>query len=258
MHEPDEHPLRDQRRLRGTHGVEQREIAIVGVGRIRVVAGDGVIGQPPQQVHVAAGRHVLEGADPQVAARDTGQHRARQRRLALHGAPRGDHRQRPRGRDAKRVHGLADDVFAKHRPDRRKTVAAPRERRCARTLEVKVAKASIGRREFAQQQCPAVAQTRNIAAELVSGIGLGHGHRTLGNQVADQKTQPVLAAQPAGFDAELGGQGLVEYKQTRFGGGFGLPADGQLRQLAREAVVQVGCNAHLTQTTEGHRSGSVR
>ena len=28
-----------------------------------------------------------------------------------------------------RVHGLADDVLAKHRPDRGQTVAAPRERR---------------------------------------------------------------------------------------------------------------------------------
>ncbi len=120
---------------------------------------------------------------------------------------------------------------------------------------MKVAKPPIGRREFAQQQCSAVAQTRNIAAELVSGIGLGHGHRTLGNQVAGQKPHPFLAAQPPGFDAELGGQRLVENKETRLRGRFGLPADGQLGQFTREAVVQVGCNAHATQTTEGHRPG---
>ena len=229
--------------------------------RVRVVPGDGVIGQPPQQGNVTGGRRVLEGADPQVAARDAGEHGARQWRLAVYGAPRCHHRQRPGGRDAHRVHRFADDVLAQHRADRGEAVAAPGERRSPRALEVEVAKTAAGRREFAQQQRPAVAQAGNVAAELVSGVCLGHRRRPIGDLVADEQSPPVRPAQPRGVQAEFGGQRLVEDEQTRVGGGVGLPPDGQLGQLARKVVVQgdgrIGCNAHATQTTEDPQVGSV-
>ncbi len=115
--------------------------------------------------------------------------------------------------------------------------------------------------EFAEQQRPAVAQAGNVAAELVSGVCLRHRRRPIGDQVADEQSQPVRPAQPRGVEAEFGGQRLVEDEQTRVGGGVGLPPDGQLRQFAREAVAQgdgrIGCNAHATQTTERPQVGSV-
>jgi hypothetical protein len=87
----------------------------------------------------------------------------------------------------------------------------------------------------------------------VSGVGLGYRRSTVGNQVAGEKTHPVRPAQPVGIEAELAGQGLVENKKAGLGGGFGTPADSQLGQLSREAVVEG--NAHATQPTDGHRPG---
>ena len=92
----------------------------------------------------------------------------------------------------------------------------------------------------------------------MSGVGLRHGRGAVGDQVAGQEAQPVGAPQPAGFEAELGGERLVEHEQTRVGGGLGLPADGQLRQLAGEAVVQDRRRCTmltLTQTTDRGAAG---
>ena len=75
--EADQHPLRDQRRLGGDDRLEEREVRVLGVGGLGVVPGDRVVGEPAQQVGVAGGAGVLEAADPQVAARDPGQHGAR-------------------------------------------------------------------------------------------------------------------------------------------------------------------------------------
>jgi hypothetical protein len=91
---------------------------------------------------------------------------------------------------------------------------------------VEVAQTAVDRRQFAQQQRPAVAEAGNVAAELVSGVCLGHRHGPAGDQVADEQSQPVGPAQPSRVQAEFGGQRLVEDEQTRLRGGFGLPPDG--------------------------------
>ena len=69
-------------------GLVEGEVRVLGVGRVRVVAGDGVVGEAGQQRRVAVLGGVLERADAQVAAGDPGQHGAGQRR--------------PRGRSARR------------------------------------------------------------------------------------------------------------------------------------------------------------
>ena len=84
MYEPDEHPSRDERRLRLDDGLEQRDVGLGCIGGRGVVTGDGVVGEPLQQRHIALRGDVLERPDAQVAARHTGQHGARQQHLAGH------------------------------------------------------------------------------------------------------------------------------------------------------------------------------
>ena len=113
--EADQQPARDQLGLPRDHRFQQRVIGALGARRFRIVPGDDVIGEPPHALGIAARREELEGADPDVARRDAGQHRARQRGLAQH-ALAGDHGgERSRGRNPERRHRLADDVFAQHR-----------------------------------------------------------------------------------------------------------------------------------------------
>ena len=100
----------DQPRLALDHGVA----AAPGGGRRRagqvgVVARDRVVGQLAQLVQLAARGEVLEGADAQVAGGHARQHGAGQRVFAQHRLAGGHHGQRARGRDAQRVHGLADE-----------------------------------------------------------------------------------------------------------------------------------------------------
>ncbi len=153
------------------------------------------------------------------------------------------------------MHRLADDVLAQHRPHRRQAVAAASERRRARTLQVDVAEPAVGVGELTQQQRAAVAQLRDVAAELVAGIRLGDGRCAVGNVVADQEAQSVGALQPGRIEAQLAGQRYVERQQPRVGKGLGLPTDGHLGQIAREAVLQsnggIRCDAHPAQRTGG-------
>ena len=142
-----------------------------------MVPGDRVVGEAAQQVDVAGDRGVLEAADPQVAACDAGEHRPGQRRLPLHLPARRHHRQGSGGRDAQRVHRLADDVLAQHRTDRGQAVATSCERRTTRTLEVDVAGVAVAVDPLAEQQRAPVAQTRHEPAELMSGIGLRYRRR---------------------------------------------------------------------------------
>ena len=100
MDEPDKHPLGDEPRLAGDDGVEQREIRVVGVGGGGIVLGDGMIGEPTQNVEFACGRDVFEAADTQVACGDPGKDGAVEHRLALHLAAGGDDGKGARGRDA--------------------------------------------------------------------------------------------------------------------------------------------------------------
>ncbi len=238
-----------------------------------VVPGDRVIGQPPQQIEVAGGGGELEAAHPQMAGGDAGQHGARQRRLALHPLARRDHGQRAGGRDAQRVHRLADDVLAQHRADGRQPVAAAGKRGAARAFEVNVAEPAVSVDELAEQQRATIAQPRDIAAELVPGIGLCDGRGAVGNVVADQESQSIGTVQPGRVESQLAGQWRVEGQQPRLGEGPSVPTDGQLGQVAGEAVVQsnggwvdgpppartlrvrivgrIRCDAHLAQPTGG-------
>src|SRR5213076_154276 len=104
--------------------------------------------------------------------------------LAEHRFACRDGRQRARRRDAERVHRLADDRFAQHRPDGGLAVAAARKRRPPGALERDVAPLTLAVDELAEQQRTAIAERRREVAELVPRISLGDGLGTLRNLVA--------------------------------------------------------------------------
>jgi hypothetical protein len=172
--------LRQQRRLAFGDGAQPLCVAVCGAGQIRVVAGDAVIGQLAQLLALVAGGEVFEGADAEMAGGDARQLRAGQGLVAIHGFASGDHRQGARGRDAQRMHGLADQHFAQHRADGGFAVTIARKRRAPRTLEGEVATVAVSVDDFADQQRAAVAQLRREVAELVAGISLGDRRRPLG------------------------------------------------------------------------------
>ena len=131
------------------------------------------------------------------------------------GSPVGDRRERARGRDAERRHRLADDVFAQHRTERRAAVAAARERRRARALELDVAPHARAIDHLAQQDGAAVAELRHEVAELVAGIGERDRLRAGGEAVAGQDLDGLRRRQHVGIEAELAGQRLVDLDQAR-------------------------------------------
>ncbi len=144
--EPDRHPLGDEGGLTGHHEVVQRQRRELGLCGLGDVASDRIAGERAQQVDVARGRGVLEGADTQVARRHPGEHRTRHVGVSAVHLPDdrlagGDHREGPRRRDPQCMHRLAHQVLAQHRPHGGPAVPAPGERGAARSLEVQVVSA---------------------------------------------------------------------------------------------------------------------
>ena len=77
MDEADAEPAGDQFSLAFGHRFEQRQIGLVMPGELRVVALDGKVGQLLDPFRPVMRSEKLEGANPQMAGRDTGQNRAR-------------------------------------------------------------------------------------------------------------------------------------------------------------------------------------
>ena len=174
----------------------------------------------------------LKGAHPQVAGRDTGEHGARQRLLAVDGHSGSDHRQRPGGGHPQRVHGLADQVLAEHRPDCRQSVATTGERSTAGALEVEVAPV----RELPHQQGPPVAQSRGVAAELVSRVRLRDRGGAGGDVGAGQQAEALTFPEVGRVDPQLVGQRLVEGEQARRRRLGRLPLHPEIGEIAGEGI----------------------
>ncbi len=220
MDEAHQHPPGDELRLTRDHAIEQRTIGLplpagVRPPYVRKMAGDGMVGQRPQRLDVAARGEELEGADADVARRHARQHRARQRRLAHHRLTGRHGRQRSRGRNAERRHRLADDVFAQHGTQGRPPVAAARERCRPRAFELNVATDAVPAHDLAQQDGAAIAQLRHEVAELVAGIGQRNRLGTRRYAVARQDRHTLRRRQRLGIEAELGGESRVELDQAR-------------------------------------------
>ena len=158
--EPECHPPRHERRLRIEHPIEQSEIRVRLVGRVRIVPLDGVVGEPAHERRIPLCGGELERPHPQVTRGDADEHRPRQHRLASHVVARRHDGQRAGRRHAEREHRRTDHVLAQHRPDGRSTVAPAGERRAARTLEVDVAPSSRTVDDLAEEQRPTIAELR--------------------------------------------------------------------------------------------------
>jgi alkanesulfonate monooxygenase SsuD/methylene tetrahydromethanopterin reductase-like flavin-dependent oxidoreductase (luciferase family) len=231
--EPDEQPLGDEPRLRVDHRVEERAVRALGARGIGIVPRDGVVGQQAHGLDVAAAREVLERAHADVAGRDARQHRAGQPLLAHDGVARRDRRQRARGRNAERRHRLAHEVLAQHRPDAPRAVAAARERRAPRALELDVAAHARPVDHLAEQDGPAVAQLRHEHAELVPRVRRGDG---LGSRRG--RGCPRGRQRPSGLSSASGSSprcsASARFSCTSFGARTGAGVTG--RRSARAGV----------------------
>ena len=132
MNEADEHPFGDEVGLARNHKVQKREDGVFLASGLRVMAGYDVIRElaelPPRRrapQRTGRCRCGRGSAPPLLAPRPEAAFRADR-------FPGRDRRKRSGGRDAQRRHGLAHDVFAKHRPKRRAPIAASGKGRPAR------------------------------------------------------------------------------------------------------------------------------
>jgi hypothetical protein len=218
-----------------------------------MVPVDGVVGEPAQEGDIPGRPGVLEAAHPEVAAGHSGEHGSRQHGLATHRASGRHDCQGAGGGYAERVHRLADDVLAQHRSDGGQAVAPSRERSAPGTLQVQISQPAVGVDDLAEEEGAAVAESRCVAAELVTGVGLRHRGGAVGDEVADQQAQALGGLQRVAVQTELGGQRFVEDQQLWVWRLRGLPGHSHLRELPRETVAEDdsrwGCDAHPAQTT---------
>ncbi len=125
MNEAHVHPTGDERCLGPGNGPQQRQIRLrVGLG-LRIMTIDHVVGEQSNSLDVVARGEVLKRAHAHEARGHARQYRSRQRFFPEHRLAGGDRGKRARGRNAERVHGLADDIFAQYRTERGAPVAVP-------------------------------------------------------------------------------------------------------------------------------------
>ena len=160
------------------------------------------------------GGRPLHRADANVARGDAGEHGAFAHRLAIDRLACRHHRQAARGRDAERVHRLADDVFPQHRTERGTAVAAAREPRLSRAFQLDVDALAGGRDLFTEQNGAAVAEGGEVA-ELVTGVGLRDRPRAFRQRVAGEDCGAFGLVECRRVEAERRGQWPVKGDQTR-------------------------------------------
>ena len=214
---------------RAIDAFEQRVIGALGMRQLAGSAGDDVIRQPPHAIGIAARRE-----DTGTCRRGYGWTRRAVRTAPGSGVSRitrspVDHGgERARGRDAKRRHRLADDVFAQHRTERGAAVAAARERRRAGPLELDVAADAVRVDHLAEQDGAAVAELGHEMAELVAGIGHRDRVRAVGNAFSGEDFGPLRASE---HDRDRDRDGSPSGRFSLISRGDG---DGRRRDAARK------------------------
>ena len=245
VHEADEHPAGDELGLRGDHRLVERERGVLGVGGVRVVAGDGLVDDPAQHLRgvrlLGEGRGVLGRADAQVRRGRPGQHRARQHGFAADRVARGDDGERPRGRHAEGVHRLGDHVLAEHGAEHGLPVGvAAREGRATGALEMQVVEPTVRSRELAEEEGAPVAQAGGVVAELVARVRLRDRPCVRAGLLAGEEADAVVGGEPLGVEAELRREAGVEQDELRAVRGLGLPGQGELGEGVGEMRAQGG------------------
>jgi hypothetical protein len=167
----------------------------------------------------------LESADPDVAAGDARENRARMPLFPLDTVAGRDRSERTRGRDVHRRHRFGYEIFAQDGSDRGLAVAAPREGRRPRSLELDVEAFAVGRDDLTEEQRAAVAELRRKMPELMPGVGKRKGIGPTGHLLAREQAGELFVARVGNVDAEPRRECMVEDQQgrrrglRRFGGG---------------------------------------
>ena len=174
-----------RRRLPCEDRVEQRDVRLRRIGELRVVPRPRVVRQRPQRRLVVVRRRPLHRADADVARGHAREHGALEHRLAIDRLARRHHGQAPGGRNAERVHRLADDVFPQHRPERGAPVTAAGEPRLPCPFQLNV-HAIAGRRDLLAEQDRAAVAEGGEVAELVAGVRLRDRPPAFGQGIAGE------------------------------------------------------------------------
>ncbi len=172
-----------------------------------------VIRERPRRFLVVP-RGPLHGADADVARGHAREHRALEHALAIHGLPRRHHGQAPGGRDAERVHRLADDVFPQHGPERGAPIAAAGEPRLPCPFQLNVDAIAARRDLLAEQDRAAIPESGEIA-ELVTGVRLRDWPATFGQGVAGEDRGAFGTVEHIRLESKRGRQRPVEGDQAR-------------------------------------------
>ena len=209
------HPLRDQCGLPVNDCFQQGKVRVCMVAACRVVVFDDVVGESGDGRQVAARGKELECADAHEAGCEAGDHPAGQQLLPGDFLASGDSGQGARGRYAQFCHGLTDQVFAQDRAQRGTAVTVARETGLAGTFQVDVTQRTVRGFNLPQQQCTAIAQLRVEVAELVAGIGHGHGLGTVWHDVTRVNGRTVVCGKAGVCQPKFITQCVVENNQFR-------------------------------------------
>ena len=205
------HPLRHQFRLRRTDRAQKAK-RVLGLW---VVSCDSIVGEGLERLRLTAMGKDLKSADAQMACGDAGDDGAGQRaafaqdRLAC-----GDSSQSAGGRHAERMHRLADQVFAQHRPNPSAAIAHTGIGSRPGTFELNVTALALAVDDLTQQDCTAIAKLRVEVAELMPGVKLRQGGRPCGHRIAAENLGAGLCI--AAFDSERRRQIVVPCQELGF------------------------------------------
>ena len=214
MDEADQLPAGDQGRLPSEDRVEQRDVRLRRIGELRVVSRPRVVRKRPHGFLVVVCRCPLHGADADMARGNARQHCAVEHRLAIDRLARLHHCQAPGGRNAERVHRLADDVFPQHRPERGAPVTPAGEPRLPCPFQLNVHAIAGWRDLLAKQDRTAIAEGREVA-ELVAGVRLRDGSPAFGHGIARENRGAFGTLERLRLESEHRRERPVESGQAR-------------------------------------------
>ena len=163
-----------------------------------VEAVDHEVGQQAQLGFAVGRSEVLEVAEADEAGRHP-RHDCRCLGLfAVDGSIGAGDAQRPSGRDAQAVHGLAAHELADARTQHRAPVASARIGGAAGTFQLKL-EAAVG---LTQENRPAVSQLAGPDAELVAAVHARQRFASCQQHVARQNRQRLVGLKPIGVETE--------------------------------------------------------
>ena len=112
------------------------------------------------------------------------------------------------------MHRFADEIFAQDRPQGGAPVAAPRERRSARALQLDIAPLAAAVQDLAEEDCAAVAKLGNEMAELMPGICHRDRLGARWDDVAGEHGRQLVRFETSCIDAQFQGERFVERDQV--------------------------------------------